>query len=98
MTSSLLLHTTPLDSISHRQAGGKGWNLFRLKAGQFPVPPWLIIGSTMFDTLVAPHRETIATLLQGLDCTDSAAIKEISVQIGSRIMGLAFPRLAQQWA
>ncbi|PYM07078.1 MAG: hypothetical protein DMD82_06690 [Candidatus Rokuibacteriota bacterium] len=54
-----------LEAVSVREAGGKGWNLFRLRAFDFPVPDWYVLSSRVFDCGLEPHRAEIDALLAG---------------------------------
>src|SRR5437870_572680 len=55
------------EAVSVREAGGKGWNLFRLRAFDFPVPDWYVLSSRVFDCGLEPHRAEIDALLAGRD-------------------------------
>jgi pyruvate,water dikinase len=90
-TDYLLPWTIPMGAFTQRQAGGKGWNLFRLARCGMPVPPWLIISSSLFDALIAPRREEITGITGCIAMTDPESLEMASSRIRAVVLGLEIP-------
>jgi rifampicin phosphotransferase len=90
-TDTLLPWSTPMDAVTERQAGGKGWNLFRLVRCGVSVPPWLIVGSALFDAVIASHRDEITGIMGRILFTDRDSLEEGSSRIRALVLGLEIP-------
>lgn len=90
-TSALIACDVPWRSVSAGEVGGKGWNLFRLRTLGFPVPRWLVVGSSVFDAAVAGRRDTIRETLEGIERCDAAGVSAAAGRIGQAIGECAWP-------
>ena len=88
LNSMLITCRTRLKKVSQRQVGGKAWNLFRLLHSGFPVPPWFVIPSTVFDKVIKTHRYRIEQIVKDIDFTNQRAADVASSLIGRVIMTL----------
>lgn len=68
-------------TISERRVGGKAWNLFRLVEGGSSVPPWLVVSTEVFDTLVEPHRTWIEDTLSPVDFGNRGQVQQASLEV-----------------
>jgi len=82
---------TPPAAVSERDAGGKGANLFRLRAFDFPVPEWCVLSSRVFDRAIAPHREELTRMLSGVDPTSVEALEAVGERAGEWLDAWPFP-------
>ena len=87
----LIPSDAPLAPVSERDAGGKGANLFRLRALDFPVPEWCVLSSRVFDRAFAPHREELTLLLSGIDPTSVEALEAVAERAGEWLDAWPFP-------
>ena len=87
----LIPSDTPLAAVSERDAGGKGANLFRLRAFDFPVPEWCVLSSRVFDRALAPHHEELTLLLAGVDPTSGEALEAVAERAGEWLDAWPFP-------
>ncbi|HWP59591.1 MAG TPA: PEP/pyruvate-binding domain-containing protein [Candidatus Acidoferrales bacterium] len=89
-SQDLLTYQTPLDKISDREVGGKAWNLFRLRHFGFPVPPWCVLSSRVFDNALARPRVVIEKIVDRVDFTDAPALEEAASRIKEIIFDSPF--------
>jgi phosphohistidine swiveling domain-containing protein len=87
----LIPYTTPMTEITERQAGGKGWNLFRLQEFGFPVPHWFVISSELFDEALFPMRGAIESEVSGIDFGNLASVDKASSHIRSLVLKTDLP-------
>jgi len=85
-----LIHRTKR-RCSAQDAGGKGWNLLRLRALGFPVPPFVILSADMFATCAAGFREEMTALLRGLRIDEPDGIARAAAELRAHIMALPLP-------
>ncbi len=90
-SAALLACDLPIASVSPREVGGKGWNLFRLRSLGFLVPRWLVIQSSVFDEAIAPIRPAIRQALEGIDPSDRAAAAAAARRIAEVIGDCEWP-------
>lgn len=76
----ILSSKTPVKRVRAREAGGKGWNLFRLHHGGFPVPPFCVISSHVFDRALLPVRKTIEGAIGSADFDDRESVESASLR------------------
>ncbi len=88
---NLIWHTAGLRKITEREVGGKGWNLFHLRQFGFPVPPWFIVSSSVFDAVLGNQKERIQRILEHLDFNDKKILDEASSWIGQVISQIELP-------
>jgi len=64
----MLVLPTSTESFARREAGGKGFNLYRMSALGLPVPPFAVLGRRFFDRYLASSSlgERLAELLRGV--------------------------------
>ncbi|MGZ4887218.1 MAG: PEP/pyruvate-binding domain-containing protein [Candidatus Aminicenantales bacterium] len=78
---------TPVKRVRAREAGGKGWNLFRLHHCGFPVPPFCVISSSVFDRALLPVRKTIEAAVGSADFDDRESVEVASLRAREIIFG-----------
>jgi pyruvate,water dikinase len=83
----ILPSQTPVKRVRAREAGGKGWNLFRLHHGGFPVPPFCVISSRIFDQALRPVRKTIEAAVGSADFDDRESVERASLRARELILG-----------
>jgi len=83
----ILPSQTPVKRVRAREAGGKGWNLFRLHHGGFPVPPFCVISSRIFDQALRPVRKTIEAAVGSVDFDDRESVERASLRARELILG-----------
>ena len=88
---NLIWYNIGLSKISEREVGGKAWNLFRLRQSGFPVPPWLVVSSRVFDEAMTGQMEKIARILSHLDFNDKKSLDEASEWIARIISRAELP-------
>lgn len=91
ISKDLVPFTTPTRKVREREVGGKGWNLFRLRRFGFPVPPWLVISSRVFDRVVRDQKETIDNILCATEFSDHNAVESTSLRIREIIYEAELP-------
>jgi phosphohistidine swiveling domain-containing protein len=89
--NNFISHKTSFRKINQRDLGGKGWNLFQLKRSGFPVPPWCVVSSRVFDQLLTPKRDRIESILNDIDFADQNDIDDASSWIARLILGSELP-------
>jgi rifampicin phosphotransferase len=94
ISNNLIWDNAGLGKITEREAGGKGWNLFRLQHFGFPVPSWFIVSSQVFDQVFGSQKERIQKILDSLDFNDKKNLDEASGWIGQII---SQSKLAEQF-
>lgn len=77
-----------LASVSVKEAGGKGYNLFRLHNYGYNVPQWFTITSQTFETVVGPCRSEINRILTDTDFTNFHELEISSSRIAGIIQSL----------
>ncbi len=82
---------TSLGEVSLSEVGGKARNLFRLNEAGFPVPPWCVVSSKVFENVIAPRREAIHSLLSQIDFNSHSAVEQASIKIGKFIKSVNIP-------
>ena len=87
----LIPSDTPPAAVSERDAGGKGANLFRLRAFDFPVPEWCVLSSRVFERAFATHRDELTLLLSGVDPTRGEALEAVAERAGQWLDAWPFP-------
>ena len=81
----------PIEAVSERDAGGKGWNLFRLRAFGFPVPDWCVLSSRVLDRALEPHRVEIDTLLVGSAPPGRESLEAAASRVAQWLEAWPFP-------
>jgi len=75
ITRHIISPEVPFEEISVSNAGGKGYNLFRLRRFGFAVPEWIVVSCAVFNDVLTTKREAIEDLISGIDVAhrDAAA-------------------------
>jgi pyruvate,water dikinase len=90
ISKRLISSETPIQRIDPREVGGKGWNLYRLLHFGFPIPPWLVVPSSVFEEIIGGRRRSIHNSLAGIDFTDLQSVLQASAQISDLIVNSEF--------
>jgi phosphohistidine swiveling domain-containing protein len=90
-SKNLIWYDAGLSNVTEREVGGKGWNLFRLRQSGFPVPPWVVVSSRVFDDAMAGQMEKIERILSHLDFNDKKSLGEASEWIARIISQTELP-------
>ena len=82
----MLVRPNSTPHFARSNAGGKGYNLYRMSAAGLPVPPWRVVGRHTFDQVVgaSERAEPIAQQLEALKqgaCTPAEASEKITAAI-----------------
>ena len=92
VSKNLILYDTSFGKVTEHEVGGKGWNLFRLRHFGFPVPPWFIVSSSVFDEVLGDQKEKIQRILDNLDFNDKKGLDEASSWIGQVVFQSELPK------
>jgi phosphoenolpyruvate synthase/pyruvate phosphate dikinase len=87
-SKDLISYRVPLEKMSIKEVGGKGWNLFCLLHFGFPVPPWCVVSSSVFDKVLGIQRASIRNILTSIDFTDPNALDHASLRMRDLIIHL----------
>ena len=90
LSKDLILYKACLEKISEHEAGGKGWNLFRLRHFGFPVPPWFVVSSCVFNEVIGTQKDRIENTLSNIDFTNQGALDDASLRIRTFISHAEF--------
>lgn len=88
----LITFNTPFEEVRKREVGGKGWNLFRLLSHGFPVPPFYIITSSVFDSFIDDLRELINCISGEIDFFSGTSIEHNAQKIKDLILDKKLPK------
>ncbi len=88
---ALISHRTPPEKLSPDEVGGKGWNLFLLAHHGFPVPPWYVVSSAVFDEVVGRRRKDIGDIIQRIDFPSPASVEKAAREIGGLVLAAGWP-------
>ncbi|UCF89164.1 MAG: hypothetical protein JSV70_02650 [bacterium] len=77
---------TPMERVSPDEAGGKAYNLFRLRGSGFPVPDWFVVSTRVFDALMADRAAAIESILRELKPDSADSYAAVSGRIGALIL------------
>lgn len=95
----MLVTPQSTESFARREAGGKGFNLYRMSRLGLPVPEWVVLGRGLFDRFAAAGgvREHIERVLTECSADDASA------QIEKLILNAPLPaeisdEAARAWA
>jgi len=86
ISRDLVTYKAPLEKIDPYIVGGKGWNLFHLLRFGFPVPPWLVVPSNVFEEVIGERRRAIHNALTAIDFTDQQSVLQASTRISDLIV------------
>jgi len=81
----------PPRRLRPREAGGKGWNLLRLRRDGFPVPAFCVVSSRVFERALRPVRGRIEAIIASVDFGDREAAERASLGIGELVLTAGFP-------
>ena len=87
----VIAHKAHLAGIGEPEVGGKGWNLFRIRALGCAVPPWCVVSTRVFDEAVGPIRDQFAMILDRVDYTEQRALEDASFQIRELVSQVGVP-------
>jgi len=71
---NLISYKTRLEEVNECEVGGKGWNLFRLLHFGFPLPPWFVVSSSVFNEVIREQRGSIEKILCSMDFTNQNSL------------------------
>jgi len=91
ISKNLIWYNAGLGKITEREVGGKGWNLFRLRQSGFPVPPWVVVSSRVYNNTLGSQKEKIERVLDHLDFNDKKSLDEASGWIARIISQAELP-------
>ena len=89
---NMISFKTSLKKISKSELGGKAWNLFRLLHYGFPVPPYCVVSSCIFNEIMGAQRKAINNIVNSIDFTSQDAIERAALRIRNMIFSTGFPR------
>ena len=91
--SAWTLNLAELTAADTNAFGGKGTNLGELIANGIPVPPGFAVSTAAFDSFMdeGDARGRVATLLDGIDTEDVAAVHEASEQVALELRRTPVP-------
>lgn len=74
-TSLLLVTPESTPAFARREAGGKGWNLFRLSRRGLPVPDWRVLGRRAFEAFLGEEvvEAEVAAALAACEAGEATA-------------------------
>jgi pyruvate,water dikinase len=90
-SGDILPSNTPIKRVRARETGGKGWNLLRLHQAGFPVPPFCVISSRVFDQALRPVRKMIETAVGSADFNDRGSLERASCRASELVLGTEIP-------
>jgi rifampicin phosphotransferase len=71
--------------------GGKGENLIKLMQGGFPVPPFMVISSEVFNGMLQRQKPLISTCVAGIRLHDPEAVQRAADTIATTLKDLSLP-------
>ncbi len=81
----------PPRRLRPREAGGKGWNLLRLRREGFQVPPFCVVSSRVYKGALRRVRAKIEALVAATDLADREAAERAAFRIGEIVQRTDLP-------